>query len=173
MKSIAAKKRPSPRSPSTVDPASPLKTYQKSISFPVVFIAIFVGLLHAGDNSRGVSDLSGFAETLILDQGRKKPMDTYARNTLLHFSGKRSYQRKPAVQWLARVLFAPESSQKDKVFMVNNQEVIQAMGLSLESARRFSYKQLEPGLEKLRELAIKVSRIETKQRSKRPGPPHR
>ncbi len=110
-------------------------------------------------------DFSEMSKIPVLDEGRKKPLDTYARALLLQFSGKSRYEKMPAIEWLAKLLFDPESTQDDKVFMVNSMEVIQALGLDLETSRRFSYSQLEAGLGKLRELAVKASEIDEKQRS--------
>src|SRR5689334_7042378 len=70
------------------------------------------------DNSafkpKEVKSLKSFAKIPILEEGRIKPLDTYARNILLRFSGRRSFEKKPAIQWLARLLFAPETTRKNK-----------------------------------------------------------
>ncbi|MFC1584092.1 cytochrome c biogenesis protein [Fibrobacterota bacterium] len=127
---------------------------------------VLCGLSYSfAQHQTGVSSLENFGRIIILENGRKKPLDTYARSTLLRFSGRSSYGGEPAVNWLARAIFTPEQTQQDEIFMVNNMEVIHAMGLPLEPARRFSYRQLEKGLDKLRELVTQVSRIGMKNQS--------
>jgi hypothetical protein len=120
------------------------------------------GMLHAEVNS-----LEHLRSMVILENGRKKPLDTFAQNVLKQFSGQSTFQKKPAVQWLARVLFTPEQSSDDKVFLVTNPEVLDSMEVPQEGKARdrYSFSQLNPGLSKLRQLAIKVSRIDDKDRS--------
>lgn len=89
----------------------------------------------------------------VLDNGRIKPVDTYARGILLGFSGKSTYQREPAARWLARVLFTPETTRDDTVFLINNPEVAEALGIESDSRARYSYAQLEPSLAELSRLA--------------------
>ena len=121
------------------------------------------------DNSplkpKEVKSLAAFEKIAILDQGRIKPLDTYAQNTLLRFSGKRSFQRKPAIQWLARLLFAPETTRKDKVFLINNPEIAQAFKIEPEMERRYNFDELEKHYEKLIELAQAAAKIDEKERS--------
>lgn len=109
--------------------------------------------------------LEKFAAIAVLNDGRIKPVDTYARTLLLQLSGKTSFDRKPTVEWLARLLFAPATTFEDKVFLINNPEIATALGVEPESKRRYSFSQLEPGFAKLEELAEMAERIEAKERS--------
>lgn len=114
---------------------------------------------------KGAVSLKAFQEIPVLSEGRIKPLDTYARALLLQFSGRSSFARKPAVEWLGKVLFAPALTYDDKVFLINNPEVAAALKIEPESKRRYSFSQLDPGLEKLEELAILADKIEEKNRS--------
>lgn len=114
---------------------------------------------------RGAVSLKTFREIPVLDQGRVKPLDTYARALLLQFSGRGSFQRKSAVEWLGRVLFAPALTYDDQVFLINNPEVAAALKIELEPKRRYSFSHLEHGLGKLEELARLADKIEDKERS--------
>ncbi len=111
--------------------------------------------------------LDTFRQLVILENGRKKPLDTFAENVLKQFSGRGRFQRKAAVTWMARVLFTPEVSQEDKVFLVTNPEVLESMGLSRQGKARdrYSFAVLRTGLQKLRQLAFKASKLEGNQRS--------
>lgn len=114
---------------------------------------------------REVSSLDSFKKIAIMDQGRVKPLDTYAENLLLRFSGKRSFNRKPAIDWVARLLFAPRATGQDKVFLINHPEIPMALGIEPEKKRRYSFSQLEPGGQKLRELAFDAIQVDEKKRT--------
>jgi len=101
----------------------------------------------------------------ILEQGRIKPLDTYARNVLLQFSGKTSYQRTPALAWLADLLWVPEKVASDKVFLINNPEVVLALGVLPDPHRRYSFSQLTTGFRRLQELAMASAQIPDKERT--------
>ncbi len=109
--------------------------------------------------------LQEFRKIPILEEGRIKPMETYAQTVLLQFSGRWSFNKLSAVEWLAKLLFTPEATHKDKVFLVNNPEVALAIGIIPEEKRRYSFAQLEPGFTKLDTLAMSADQIEEKKRS--------
>lgn len=114
---------------------------------------------------RGAVSLDKFAALAVLNDGRVKPVDTYARTLLTQLSGKTSFGRQSAVEWLARLLFAPATTFEDKVFLMNNPEIATALGVEPEPRRRYSFSRLEPGLAKLEELARMADKIEPKERS--------
>ncbi|MBI5150229.1 MAG: cytochrome c biogenesis protein CcsA [Candidatus Omnitrophica bacterium] len=114
---------------------------------------------------RKLRSLEHFGALAVLNDGRVKPVDTYARTLLLQFSGKTSFDRKPAVEWLGRLLFAPQTTRDDKVFLINNPEIATGMGIEAEPHRRYSFSRLQPGLAKLDELAEMADKINEKERS--------
>jgi ABC-type transport system involved in cytochrome c biogenesis permease subunit len=79
------------------------------------------------------------ASIIVLENGRKKPLDTFARNKLMQFSGKRRLDRKPALVWLTRLLFDPAKGDFDKIFLINNPEVATTLGIPPQTKRRYSY----------------------------------
>lgn len=112
-----------------------------------------------------VTNLSSLGRIAIQEEGRIKPLDTYARTVLLQLSGKRTFEKKPAINWLAKLLFAPLETTQDKVFLINSPEIPMAVGIKPDMHRRYSFSQLEPGLNKFRQLAIAADAIDQKQRS--------
>ena len=112
-----------------------------------------------------VASLESFKELAILHQGRIKPLDTYARSLLLQFSGRRSYNKKPAIEWLAALVFAPETVWDDKIFLINNPQIPMALGIKPEKKRRYSFGQLNNGYNKIVELARVASQIDEKERT--------
>jgi len=97
--------------------------------------------------------LAGFRRVLVLEQGRVKPLDTFARNLLKLFSGRDSAPGMDAASWLARLLFSPQAAAGDSVFIVRRPELLEAMGIAGAGANRYSYAQLRPGLRALHGLA--------------------
>lgn len=140
-------------------------------------LAFLLGILHPVDagaqalcpldtlKPQEISSFDVFRRIPVLEQGRIKPMETYARNFLLQLSGKRGYGKEQAVAWFARFLFAPRATFNDKVFLINNPEILEAIGIEPGKTRRYAFKQLEDGYPKLRELAQAADAIEPKERS--------
>jgi len=114
------------------------------------------------------------AESLpIQDGGRIKPLHTFAGFTLLRFNGKRSLttpqgERITPVEWLLDTLFYPEVSAEYAVFLVQNAEVIEAIGVAQGEKRerdRYTFSELRPGILRLFELAREYAAIEEKDRT--------
>ena len=109
----------------------------------------------------------------VQEGGRVKPLLTHASYALLRHNGKRSVET-PAgeklgpVEWMLDVFFFPEAAERYQVFMVQDEQVIEAIGLRLEGKKkrdRYSFLELRPGINKLFELARQYDRIEEKDRS--------
>jgi ABC-type transport system involved in cytochrome c biogenesis permease subunit len=94
-----------------------------------------------------------FRRLAILDQGRVKPMDTYARNLLKQLSGRSSLEGMDAASWLARVFFSPWEAHGDAVFLVNHPDALPAIGFPARGRGRVSFSQLQPHLAELQRLA--------------------
>ena len=99
-------------------------------------------------------NLDLFGHVPVLAEGRTMPMDSHARHTLLQISGKSTFQRRPAAEWMARTLFTPDQARDDAIFLINNPEVAEALGLPpADGRKRYSYAELKPTLPKLKPLA--------------------
>ncbi len=107
------------------------------------------------------SFIEPFQRLLILDQGRIKPMDTYARNLLKQFSGRSTLDGMDAATWLARVIFSPGTeAYDDALFLVNHPDALPALGMPIHGRGRYSFRQLQPHLGRLQKLASQISRRE-------------
>jgi hypothetical protein len=78
----------------------------------------------------------------------------------MQFSGRTVVAGMDPCTWLSRVLFIPWETHDDRIFLVNQADVLTAMGLEPSGRGRYSYRQLLPGLDKLQEMAGQVSRLE-------------
>lgn len=130
-----------------------------------VYAQSFCPLIEQKIHPKTVSSLESFKSTAVLHEGRIKPFDTYARSLLLQFSGKTTFNRRPAYEWVAKLLFAPASTAKDSVFLINNPEIPMALGIKPEKKCRYNFAQLNPGIDKIVELAKVADQIEEKKRS--------
>jgi ABC-type transport system involved in cytochrome c biogenesis permease subunit len=147
--------------------------YKTVQSIPILLVLTLIAALTLplfGDSGSGRDELAlsdPFRQMVILEHGRKKPLDTFAQNVLKQFSSRSRFGKLAAIQWLARVLFTPEESYNDKVFLVTNPEVLDSMGVAREGKARdrYNFKQLQPGLTKLRQLAVNINKIKAKDRS--------
>ncbi len=125
---------------------------------------VFCGLNGQPMTPKGVASVTVIKRLPVLDNGRIKPLDTYARSLLLQLSGRQSFERKPAVAWLVRHLFSPDITKRDKVFLINNPAIPSDLGIKTEKHRRYSFAQLEPHLDKLSGLAQAAMNIPDKER---------
>ena len=115
------------------------------------------------------------AETIpIQNGGRIKPLSTYAGFSMLGFHGARSMEiegkdgktiKLKPMAWMLDALFRPQLSIQQPTFRVDNSAALEAIGVKPRAKRdRYSYSDLEPGREKLMELAKSYEAIDAKKR---------
>ncbi len=93
-----------------------------------------------------------FATIPIQNQGRIKPIDTFARSILETFSGRDYTENNDAVTWIARVLFTPETVQSEKIFRIQNNAVRDTLGLTDRTGHRYSITEIIPALTRARDI---------------------
>ncbi len=114
--------------------------------------------------AKAVSSYDAFARIAILDSGRVKPLDTYARSVLLQLSGRSTYEGSPALEWLARAVFDPGRAQSYPVFLINNPQIPESLGIEVAENRRYTFAQLQKVYPDLQRLAQAASVIEQRDR---------
>jgi len=137
-----------------------------------VIVALAPGLVAAQSREPWSQEIIDLVATLpVQDGGRIKPMDTLAQFTMLQINGKRTFvtedgEKLTPVPWMLDALFYPEIASTYSHFIVDNYDVISAIGVEIHDKRRsrYSYNELEPGLHKLMELAREYSAIDSKKR---------
>ena len=140
-------------------------------------LALFATSAPAQEGSGGVAWTERtleLADTLPVQHGgRVKPLGTYAGFQLLRMNGKRSVTTKSGERlgptaWILDCLFKPDVARTYECFRIQNDEVVQAMGVRGEDKRksdRYSYNDLEDGLEELFLLADTAHRVVANERS--------
>ena len=115
------------------------------------------------------------AETLpVQNGGRIKPLSTYAGFTMLSLHGARSMKvlgadgkeiRIKPTAWMLDALFRPQLAIYQPTFRIDNSSALEAIGVKPRGKRdRYSYSDIEPGREKLGELAQSYQSIDSKKR---------
>ena len=106
----------------------------------------------------------------VQDQGRVKPLSTYAAFTLLRIHHKRTFRDsqdakwKPTA-WFLRTTLYPLAAIDDEIFTIEESKTLDAIGLGdIKKKRRdrYSLRELRPGLRRLRELYSDYVQIDEK-----------
>lgn len=92
-------------------------------------------------------DYSNFAKIPILDEGRVKPIDSFARVNLVNFSGKDYVGNMSAIKWLAELLFSRDKAYDRKVFYIANADVVSSIGLVNRKKHYYSFNEISEAIE--------------------------
>lgn len=97
--------------------------------------------------------INAFAHLPIKYEGRKKPVDTVARNLLTILSGKQTLridgEKKPAVEWFLDAISGRDISYDYEVIRIENLDVLTSLGLEERKGFRYSFRELSPELNTL------------------------
>ena len=132
----------------------------------VLFVLFFAAGLRP---ERGVYDVDGFAHLPMMDEGRRKPVDTFARNLLTVLSGKSSVrteagERLSATEWLLDALAGREQTLDYRVIRITQLDLLNHLGLEKRSRFRYSYRELMPALPKLEAAAQAAGQKDSRDR---------
>jgi ABC-type transport system involved in cytochrome c biogenesis permease subunit len=131
--------------------------------FPAVIVIIFAGYV-AGkarlpETEPSEMQIYEFGKLPLAYQGRIKPYDTLARNSLQILSGRqevigeakkgwlaRLFKRKektPAIRWLLDVISGAEAANDHRIFRIENLDLLNTLGLDpREGSFRYSYNEI-------------------------------
>lgn len=158
-----------------LQPVSPLASFANSRwAIPLVVVLIAGG--YVGSKARtprppeGAMDYNAFGRLPLVEQGRVKPFDTVARNSLSIISGGRQEyvdadgKKQPAVRWLLDVIADENAAEKHKVFRIDNRQVQSMLGLSPRKESRYSIDELRPKIEDFNAAVEQARKLEAGQR---------
>jgi len=131
----------------------------------VLILAISLFFLGTAFAQPGIKDFNNFKKIPVLDSGRLKPLDTFARSLLTQFSGKDHYEKQEASAWLTSLFFNPASTVNDKIFLINNPDIAQALGITPQQDRRYTPAQVQQSYRVLAQLQQAAAKIPEKERS--------
>ena len=112
---------------------------------------IFIGILISGDFT--------YKDLPVLQSGRVKPIDSFARNHLLQFYGKKQFKANDqnfnsiaASEWLFEIFINPEKELDRKIFNIRNPEVAFSLGLDKNDFHKYSFKEIIQGFQDNQDL---------------------
>src|SRR5712691_10625682 len=95
-------------------------------------------------------DLTALGQLPVVEGGRVKPLDTFARNLLRIVSSKETFKEEyvdggstkartqPAIRWLIDSIATPSVAKNYKVIRVDNPEVLNTLGLTRRKGYQYS-----------------------------------
>ena len=94
------------------------------------------------------AEVFDFRDIPLQDEGRIKPLDTFARNHLLAFYGKRSIKEMnlSATDWVLNLILDPQNGKEQKIFNIRNPEVVSSIYLDWSTEHKYSFNEILPGL---------------------------
>ncbi len=115
---------------------------RKKIIANILIILLFITLPQSAKADEIIDyDYSDFRRISVQDNGRIKPLDTFAKVYLQLFYGKKSLPNQEAISWLAELLFDIENAVENPIYNVANPALITA--LNLENRPQHIYSHIE------------------------------
>ncbi|WP_339728949.1 cytochrome c biogenesis protein CcsA [uncultured Gimesia sp.] len=126
---------------------------------PALVLVIFGGYLMSKaripKTPSSQMNLYEFGQLPILYQGRSKPIDTLARNSLRMISGRQDFKdqdgkKQPAIKWLLDTIAKPREAFGYDVVRIENPELLHTLGLKKQPGFRYAFDEF---IEKIPELS--------------------
>ncbi len=100
------------------------------------------------------ADTFSYKHIPIQEEGRIKPLDSFARNQLLRFNGKTSLTihqnneklKLDAIDWLMSILTQDPSSLEIPIFKIENPDLVDVIKLNWREKSTYSYNEINDGL---------------------------
>ncbi|CAN5505324.1 hypothetical protein BH18VER2_BH18VER2_02570 [soil metagenome] len=141
---------------------------------PWIWLIVAATLLYVSaplfrHDKTGGFELDKFGRLPVLLNGRIKPLDTVARNSLLIIHGKQTLRTDQGsmtpMEWLAEVMMKPEQADLRKVFVIRNADTLAALGWKPEAGKYFSFREFVPHLQEIEQQAARAQKVEAQLRS--------
>jgi ABC-type transport system involved in cytochrome c biogenesis permease subunit len=127
---------------------------------PVIAVVVCLGLLAylsvPGTPDPEEFDLRAFGKLPVVADGRVKPLDTLARNSLVAISDRQVYQeevdnggnkanrqRLPAIKWLLEIITDAKATEDYPVFRIQNHDVLDVLNLQPRKGYRYAWSEFE------------------------------
>jgi hypothetical protein len=94
----------------------------------------------------------------ILSEGRIKPLDTFARSTLLNLHNKSSLTNHSAIEWIIQVLFDQKAAYNEPIFKIVNDDVLKALELNKSDLHNYTFIDLYTAFQKNGELVSELNK---------------
>jgi ABC-type transport system involved in cytochrome c biogenesis permease subunit len=158
---------------------------EQFVPWAVVGLAVIylIGMMAPPAESADHMRLEEFAALPLEDEGRIKPYDTLARNSLMIISNKQTFvdengNRQPAIRWLLDVMTSGRlfqeanekgggpkfalAGEKHRVFRIDNPEVAALLGLEPREGSRYAIVEFRDRIDKLEQEARRIAKKDPK-----------
>ncbi len=114
-----------------------------------------------------ISSNLSFEDVPIQEEGRIKPLDTFAKNQLLRIYGKRTLSDNDisSTDWLFGGLIGDPKILSIPVFYIINPEVIHALELDMNEGRKYTFKEISGSIDAKREMLELINQKTEKDRT--------
>lgn len=117
----------------------------------------------------GAMRLNEFGTLPVVYEGRVKPLDTLARNSLRVISGRQTFKddsgtRQPAIRWLMDLIADPETADKHRVFYIQDTSLLQVLQLNRRPGYRYAVDEFRDRLREFDRQSRKAHSMEPRQR---------
>ena len=121
-------------------------------------------------NKTGTFDVAAFVKIPVMSEGRLKPIDTIARNTLFIIHGKQALvledgRKIDADKWLLDLFFNAPLADSYPSFVINNPDVLGLFGWRQNERKYFSFSMLSPYLNQINEQGQKGEDVPSAKRT--------
>ena len=126
----------------------------KKINISIFYIGLSIIIFFSSLSALEVENIP------VLSEGRVKPLDTFARNHLLRFYGKREVKEsnRNATDWLLDLILDPQGGREKKIFNIRNPEVVSSLFLDWYPEHKYSFNEIIEGLSSQLELISTIDR---------------
>jgi len=170
-KLASAKRRAAPH-PAAEKPIAPPRQMmgpgtRTSVGIALALVLLFGGWLLSKARPAGVAEdamnVPAFGRLPLVYEGRVKPFDTLARNSLRVISTKeRLYdgdQKRPAMVWLLDVISGSDQGLKHRVVRIDNMDVLATLKLDRRKGNLYAISEIEPRMEEFRKQVSLASGV--------------
>lgn len=116
------------------------------------FLLFFATLFFAVPVQAQSFDARAFGQLPILDEGRIKPIESFARSKKKELAG----SERAAVQWLVALLFDPARGENMRVLKITNPELLTLLELEKHNSKLYSYREVFTALDRKQKLVMNI-----------------
>ncbi len=140
---------------------------------PILVVLLSAGWLASSavppKDPEGAFAVNAFGRLPVVYQGRVKPFDTLARNTLVVLSDRQHWvdeagNRRPAMEWLLDVMANTHRARHHKVFRIHSLDLQTQLGLERRKGYRYALDEFESKLPEVEMQAVRAGRLEPEER---------
>jgi ABC-type transport system involved in cytochrome c biogenesis permease subunit len=134
----------------------------------IVVAVFFIGvtMAFAAAPQPAQLDIQYFRQLPILHEGRIKPLESFARAMAKQVHGGEKVNGRPAVIWLADLMFRPEDASREMVIRAANPALRQTLNLRENDTPFYSFQEISVAINQNRKLIEAVADKEPEARNK-------